>query len=68
MKIAYLLNTYPLTSTTFIRREIQALEERGLPIARYAVRRWDQALVEPLDMAEQQRTRYILSGNARGLI
>ncbi|HEX2541930.1 MAG TPA: glycosyltransferase family 4 protein [Caldimonas sp.] len=68
MKIAYLLNSYPMTSTTFIRREIEALEDLGLTIRRYAVRRWDQALVEPLDIEEQQRTHYLLSGNAGGLL
>ena len=67
MKIAYLLNSYPMTSTTFIRREIEALEELGVEIRRYAVRRWDQALVEPLDIEEQQRTHYLLSGNAGAL-
>ena len=63
MKIAYLLNSYPMTSTTFIRREIDALESLGLEIQRYAVRRWDQPLVEPLDVAEQSRTHYLLTGN-----
>ena len=32
MKLAYLLNTYPLISTTFIRREIQAIEALGQPV------------------------------------
>lgn len=68
MKIAYLLNTYPVTSGTFIRREIAALEALGVPIARYAVRRWADKLVEPRDIAEQQRTHYILSGNVGGLL
>ena len=68
MKIAYLLNSYPMTSTTFIRREIEALERLGLEIRRYAVRHWDQPLVEPLDMAEQQKTHYLLTGNAGRLI
>ena len=30
MKIAYLMNIYPMTSTTFIRREILALERQGI--------------------------------------
>jgi glycosyltransferase involved in cell wall biosynthesis len=67
-RIAYLLNSYPMTSTTFIRREIAALEALGVPIARYAVRRWAETLVEPRDIADQQRTHYLLSGNVGGLL
>lgn len=67
-KIAYLMNTYPLTSTTFIRREIEAHERRGMDITRYALRQWDGKLVDPLDIAEIDRTHYILSGNAGGLL
>ena len=32
MNVAYLMNAYPMTSTTFIRREIEALESLGLRI------------------------------------
>ncbi|WP_031551203.1 glycosyltransferase family 4 protein [Parvularcula oceani] len=67
MSLGYLLNTYPVTSGTFIRREIHALEERGVPVTRYAVRRWDQELVDPADRAEQEATQYVLTGNAAGL-
>ena len=41
MKVAYLMNTYPLVSTTFIRREIHALEELGVQVERFAVRTWE---------------------------
>ncbi|OHT21935.1 glycosyltransferase family 4 protein [Edaphosphingomonas haloaromaticamans] len=68
MKLAYLMNTYPVTSGTFIRREIAAIEQTGVPVTRFAVRRWTEALVDPLDQAEQARTRYLLSGNAAGLV
>ena len=57
------MNTYPLTSTTFIRREIESLEAMGLKIQRYAVRKWSDKLVDPLDIADQSRTQYLLSGN-----
>ncbi len=56
MNIAYLMNTYPITSTTFVRREIEALEQRGLTIKRYAAREWQGPLVDPLDIAEKSRT------------
>lgn len=68
MKLAYLLNTYPLISTTFIRREIEAIEALGQPIERFAVRRWSDPLVDPDDIAEQGRTRYILTGGKGALI
>ena len=68
MKLAYLLSAYPMTSTTFIRREIEALERLGTSVQRYAVRHWDQRLVEPLDIAEQARTHYLLTGNLASLI
>ncbi len=67
MKVAYLMNTYPLTSTTFIRREIEALEAAGLEVVRIAVRKWADQLVDPLDIADQEKTQYLLSGNILGL-
>ena len=67
MTIAYLMNTYPLTSTTFIRREIEAHERAGVSLKRFAVRRWDGKLVDPLDIAEIDRTEYLLTGNAGAL-
>ncbi len=68
MRLAYLLNSYPMTSTTFIRREIDAIEARGVPVTRFAVRHWDVGLVEPADLAEQARTEYLLTGNVAGLL
>ncbi|ARR53660.1 colanic acid biosynthesis glycosyltransferase WcaL [Rhizorhabdus wittichii DC-6] len=62
MKLAYLLNSYPMTSTTFIRREIAAIERAGVPVKRFAVRHWTERLVDPQDMAEQARTEYLLTG------
>lgn len=60
MKIAYIMNSYPMTSTTFIRREIQALERQGVEVLRVALRTWDGELVESGDRAEHERTRYVL--------
>lgn len=68
MKVAYLMNTYPLPSTTFIRREIEALEELGCRIRRYAIRAWPQALVDPRDRAESVATHYLLTRNLAGLL
>lgn len=68
MKLAYLLNTYPLISTTFIRREIQAIEALGQPVERFAVRHWDGELVDPDDIAEREKTRYLLTGGKGALL
>ncbi len=53
MKLSYLLSFYPMASTTFIRREIEALEALGQPVSRISVRHWDIALVDPVDIAEK---------------
>ncbi|MEC5397497.1 glycosyltransferase family 4 protein [Uliginosibacterium sp. H1] len=68
MKVAYLVNQYPKVSHSFIRREILALERQGLQIERFAVRGWDGDLVDPEDVAERSRTRYVLQGGAVGLL
>lgn len=68
MKIAYLLNTYPAPSSTFIRGEIEALEERGVEIVRLAVRRFDGPLVDPAAIREAGATRYLLDGNLTNLL
>jgi glycosyltransferase involved in cell wall biosynthesis len=60
MTLAYLMNTYPLISTTFVRREIHAHEAAGVPVARFAIRPWDQPTVDPLDAAELEQTTYLL--------
>jgi len=62
------MNSYPMTSTTFIRREMESLEAMGLEIKRFAVRHWAGELVDPLDIADQKRTHYLLTGNALNLI
>lgn len=60
MKIAYIMNSYPMTSTTFIRREILALERQGIEVFRVALRKWDNELVEENDKKERECTRYVL--------
>lgn len=60
MGLAYLMNTYPITSTTFVRREINAHEAAGVPVFRFAIRDWAEELVDPRDQAEIAKTTYIL--------
>jgi colanic acid/amylovoran biosynthesis glycosyltransferase len=67
-RVGYLMNAYPMTSTTFIRGEIEALESIGVDVRRFAIRHWDQALVDPADIEEAARTEYLLTGNVVNLI
>ena len=68
MRIAYLINQYPKISHSFIRREIQALERRGVEIVRIALRGWDAELVDADDRAERDRTRYVLRDGLSALL
>lgn len=68
MTLAYLLNSYPMTSTTFIRREIAAIEAAGVPVKRFAVRHWGERLVDDEDRAEQARTEYLLTHHIGSLL
>lgn len=67
-RIGYMTNIYPVTSATFIRREIAALETLDAHVTRFAIRRWGEAFVDPEDQAEQDRTRYLLSGRAGAML
>ena len=68
LHIAYLVNEYPAVSHTFIKREIQALERRGVAVSRFALRGWKGDLVDAGDRAEQALTRYVLRRGAAGLL
>lgn len=67
-RVTYLVNLYPAVSHTFIRREIQALERRGVEVQRIALRGWDGTLVDPQDEQERMRTKYVLRGGLTGLL
>jgi colanic acid/amylovoran biosynthesis glycosyltransferase len=68
VKIAYIMNSYPMTSTTFIHREIRALEQQGVDVLRIALRTWRGELVDEGDGVEQKRTRYVLREGSIGLL
>jgi colanic acid/amylovoran biosynthesis glycosyltransferase len=68
MRVAYLINQYPKVSHSFIRREILALEQRGDNILRIALRGWDDEIVDPEDILERNRTRYVLRDGAWPLL
>lgn len=60
MKIAYLMNQHPYPSCTFIRREIYALEAKGISVARFSIRRTDLDIKDEADQLEIGKTYYIL--------
>jgi glycosyltransferase involved in cell wall biosynthesis len=59
MKIAYFINLYPKVSHSFIRREIIELENQGVEIARFSVRRDDSVVVDEGDKVELTKTTYL---------
>jgi colanic acid/amylovoran biosynthesis glycosyltransferase len=67
MKIAYLVNQYPATSHSFIRREIAALEEQGIEVERFSIRPTSE-LVDQADQLELTKTRFILKVGIRSLL
>jgi glycosyltransferase involved in cell wall biosynthesis len=68
MKIAYLVNQYPKTSHTFIRREIAAVEALGFEVERFTIRPTLEDLEDRLDEEERGRTRVVLDGGVMGLL
>ena len=68
MRMAYFINQYPKVSHTFIRREIAALERIGVAIERIALRGWDAEVADAQDVAERERTRYVLRGGVASLV
>jgi len=68
MTVAYLFNWYPLPSQTALRREVTALEELGMTLHRFSLRRYEGELVDENDLAERERTRAVLDAGALGLM
>ncbi len=60
MTLAYLINQYPGISHTFIRREIEAMERRGVPVSRFAIRSSAHGLIAAEDIGEASRTKRIV--------
>jgi colanic acid/amylovoran biosynthesis glycosyltransferase len=61
--VAYLINQYPKVSHSFIRREILGLENHGVTVKRFALRDCQSELVDPLDLAELEKTHILLKEN-----
>ncbi len=69
MRIAYLVNQYPSISHTFVRREIEGLEQLGAQVARYSLRPMPlEGLPDPLDRRERQITTALLARGGKALL
>jgi glycosyltransferase involved in cell wall biosynthesis len=68
MKVGYLINMYPAVSHSFIRREILALETRGVTIFRYAIRSSVSELIDPEDIMENSKTHHFIGHPVSGLL
>lgn len=64
LNIGYLVNLYPKISHTFIRTEIAGVEAAGSTVQRFSIRPSPDQLIDPDDLAEEERTRVVL--RARG--
>lgn len=62
MRVCYFVSEYPAVSHTFMRREIVELERNGISVLRVSLRGGDRKLVDPADISEKARTRYMLDG------
>lgn len=65
MQIAYLTNQYPKVSHSFIRREITALEQQGVAVARFTMRQVDEPLVDAADEREREKTTALVENKTR---
>jgi glycosyltransferase involved in cell wall biosynthesis len=68
LRVAYLVNQYPMVSHSFIRREILALERGGIEVLRIALHGWNVQAIGAEDKSEQARTRYVLERGPVGLL
>ena len=64
MRVAYLVNHYPLVSHTFVRSEILELERMGFKVHRLSIRPTPDQLVDASDIEEDARTSKILGKGA----
>lgn len=69
MRIAYLVNQYPSVSHTFVRREIEGLEQLGAEVTRFSLRPMPlDALPDPNDQREHGRTTALLARGGAALM
>ncbi len=66
MKVGYLINEYPKVSHSFVRREIDAVENHGVEVDVFSIRPWANDLADESDLAHAARTT-VLYGEANDL-
>lgn len=65
--VLYVIGTYPLLTTTFIDREIQALRDKGVGVDVVSIRRTERQLSAG-QMDSQERVTYVLPASALRVI
>jgi colanic acid/amylovoran biosynthesis glycosyltransferase len=69
VRIAYLVNQYPSISHTFVRREIEGLEQLGAQVSRFSLRPIPaEALRDPADQREREITTALLAHGGKALL
>lgn len=68
MKITYFVNQYPAVSHSFIRREIMALERKGVEVQRISIRGWNAEAVTEDDKIEKEKTSYVIQNGVLPLL
>ncbi len=69
MHVAYLINQHPAISTTFVKREIQALERAGARVTRFSIRPMlAKNFPDANDRREIELTQALLGRGARALL
>jgi len=68
VRLGYFVNEYPKVSHSFIRREIAALEASGHEVHRWSLRGWNSALADPADLAERDKTVFLLQHGVAALL
>lgn len=61
MRVGYLVNQYPKVSHSFIRREIVGIEACGIEVKRFSIRSCQGELVDPMDLAEFEKTTILFT-------
>jgi len=67
MRIAYFISQYPMVSHSFIRREILELENQGIEIVRFSIRRNENDLVDQQDINELTHTHYLTERGVKNI-
>lgn len=68
MRLAYLCNLYPAVSHSFVRREIEGVEQAGHDVYRFSLRPAHPNLKDEADLREAERTEVVLQEGVGRLI